>query len=129
MQNEKADDFVLATGETHSVREFIEKTFKYVGIEIGWRGAGENEIGVIASIDKESLSDITQISEQFVKEDQTVVRINPSYFRPTEVDLLIGDASKAQKVLGWKAQTKFEDLIKIMVDADILFIKNPSLDY
>ncbi len=129
MQHEKADDFVLATGETHSVREFIEETFKYLGIEIGWRGAGENEIGVITSIDKDILREITQTGEQFVKVNQTVVRINPSYFRPTEVDLLIGDSSKAEEVLGWKAKTKFEDLIKIMVDADILFTKNPSLDY
>ena len=101
----------------------FEKTFKYLGIEIGWRGTDENEIGVIASIDKDVLREITQTGEQFVKVNQTVVRINPSYFRPTEVDILIGDSSKAQKVLGWKARTKFEALIKIMVDADILFIK------
>lgn len=129
MQYEKADDFVLATGETHSVREFIEKTFGYLGIKIEWQGAGENESGVAASINKDILSEITQTDEQFVKENQTVVRINPSYFRPTEVDILIGDSSKAKEVLGWKAQTKFEDLVKIMVEADLEFTKNPSLDY
>ena len=129
LQHETAENFVLATGETHSVKEFVEKTFEYLGIEIVWRGAGVNEIGVITAIDKEILSEITQTNEQFVVENQAVVRIDPSYFRPTEVDLLIGDASKAREILGWKAKTKFEDLIKIMVDADLEFIKNPSLDY
>ena len=129
MQHEKADDFVLATGETRSVREFVEKTFEYLGIEIGWRGAGKNESGVITSINKEVLCEKTQMSQQFVKKNQTVVRIDTSYFRPTEVDLLIGNSSKAKEILGWKAQTKFEDLIEIMIEADLEFTKNPSLDY
>ena len=129
IQHEKADDFVFATGETHSVREFIEKTFEHLGIEIGWRGTGENESGVIASIDKDLLSEKTRTGEQFVKENQTVVRKSPSYFRPTEVDLLIGDSSKAEKVLGWKAKIKFDRLVKIMIDADLVFSRNPHLDY
>ena len=129
MQHEKADDFVLATGETHSVREFVEKAFGYLGIEIGWSGAGADEIGVITSINKDVLSEIAQTNEQFVKKDQVVLRIDPTYFRPTEVDILIGDASKAKEILGWEAKTKFEDLIKIMLDADLEFTKNPALDY
>ena len=129
MQHEKPDDFVLATGETHSVREFVEKTFEYLGIEIAWQGAGETECGVIASINEKTLRGKTRISEQFVKENQKVVQISPAYFRPTEVDLLIGNPAKAEKTLGWKAQTKFDDLIKIMMDADIEFNKNPQLDY
>lgn len=129
MQHEKPDDFVFATGETHSVREFIEKTFAHLGVEIGWRGTGENESGVIASIDRDILRQKTQTDELFVKENETIVRVSPNYFRPTEVDLLIGDASKAERTFGWKAKTKFDELVKIMVDADLEFTRNPQLDY
>lgn len=129
MQHEMADDFVLATGETHSVREFVEKTFACLGIEIGWRGTGENESGVITSINGDILSEKTRTGEKLVKENQTVVQISPAYFRPTEVDLLIGDASKAEKTLGWKAQTKFDRLVEIMIDADLEFTRNPQMDY
>lgn len=129
MQHEKADDFVLATGETHSVREFVEKTFEYLGIEIGWQGKGETERGVVTAVNKNILRERTRINELFVKEDQTVIQVSSSYFRPTEVDLLIGDSSKAEKILGWKAVTKFDRLIEIMIDADIEFGKNPHLDY
>ena len=129
LQHEKADDFVFATGEAHSVRELIEKTFERLGIEIGWRGIGENESGVVASINKDVLSEKTRTSEQFVKVNETVVRVNPSYFRPTEVDALVGDSSKAEKILGWKAKTKFDGLVKIMIDADLEFGRNPHPDY
>lgn len=129
MQQEQADDFVLATGETHSVREFVEKTFNYLGIKIGWRGAKEKEYGVITAIDKDILREKTQTDEQFIKVNQTVVRVSPAYLRPTEVDLLIGNAAKAEKILGWKAETKFERLAEIMVDADLEFIRHPHLDY
>lgn len=129
LQHEKADDFVLATGETHSVREFAEKTFQHLGIGIEWQGEGVNEKGIIKSINKDVLFDKTKSDNSFVKENDVVVEVSASYFRPTEVDLLIGDASKAERELGWKAKTKFEDLIRLMVDADIEFIKNPNLDY
>ncbi len=129
IQHDQPDDYVFATGETHSVREFVEKTFELLGIEIGWRGEGENESGVVISIDKDVLNEKTGGEKQFVKENQTVVQVRPSYFRPTEVDLLIGDSSKAEKTFGWKAKTKFGDLVKIMVDADLEFSRNPQLDY
>lgn len=129
LQHEKADDFVLSTGETHSVREFVEKTFEHLGIEIRWQGENEKESGVIVSINKDKLREKTQTDKQFVKEKQTVIRISPSYFRPTEVDLLIGDSSKAKKTFGWKAATKFDELVKIMIDADLGFSKNPHSDY
>lgn len=119
LQHEKADDFVLATGETHSVREFVEKSFAHLGIEIGWLGEGENERGVIVSIDENVLREKTKTTGQFVRENQTIVEISPSYFRPTEVDLLIGDPTKAREILGWTAKTKFDDLVKIMIDADL----------
>jgi GDPmannose 4,6-dehydratase len=101
LQADSPDDFVLATGETRSVREFVELAFKEVGRTIEWRGKGVEETGV----DKKS--------------GKTIVCIDPQYFRPTEVDLLIGDASKAHKKLGWKPQTSFADLVKQMVAGDL----------
>ncbi|CAN5678083.1 GDP-mannose 4,6-dehydratase [soil metagenome] len=129
LQHAKADDFVLATGETHSVREFVEKALAYVGIEIGWQGEGEAERGIILSIDSEILREKTQTGEQFVKEKQTIIEVSPAYFRPTEVDLLIGDSSKARQVLGWKAKTKFEHLVEIMLGADLASSRSPDQDY
>ena len=129
LQHESADDFVLATGETHSVKEFVEQTFLNLGIKLAWQGEGENEKAVIAAIDKDFLREITKIDECFVKENATVVEVSPSYYRPTEVELLIGDATKAERELGWKAKTKFTELVKIMIETDLEFIKNPHLDY
>jgi GDPmannose 4,6-dehydratase len=100
LQAEKPGDYVMATGETHSVREFIEESFSVLGEELDWQGEGESEVGMLKSSGK------------------TVVTINPRYYRPTEVELLIGDPSKAEKELGWKPKTKFKDLVKIMVEAD-----------
>lgn len=100
LQHKKAEDFVLATGVTRSVREFIELSFKEIGIEIAWKGKGVDEVGK----DK--------------KTGKVLVEIDPTYFRPTEVDLLIGDPTKAKKLLGWKPKTKLEELVKIMVKAD-----------
>ena len=101
LQADQADDFVLATGETRSVREFVELAFAEVGRRIQWRGKGIEESG----IDKKS--------------GKTVVRIDPVYFRPTEVDILIGDASKARQKLGWKPKTSFAELVKEMVAGDL----------
>ena len=126
---EKAEDFVLATGETHSVREFVEYTFRNLGIEIDWRGEGVSEKGLVKSIDKNFLRDKIQSNELFVKENDAVIEINPTFFRLTEVDLLIGNPAKAKEKLGWKAKTKFEELVKIMIDSDLEFVRNPYLDY
>ena len=101
LQAEEPDDFVLATGETRSVREFVEVAFAEVGRSVEWRGKGIEETGV----DKKS--------------GKTLVRIDPVYFRPTEVDLLIGDASKAREKLGWKPTTTFAQLVKEMVAGDL----------
>jgi GDPmannose 4,6-dehydratase len=101
LQADMPDDFVLATGETRSVREFVELAFAEVGRVIEWRGEGVDETG----IDKKS--------------GKTLVRVDPVYFRPTEVDLLIGDASKAHDKLGWKPKTTFMQLVKEMVAGDL----------
>ncbi|SMD13450.1 GDP-mannose 4,6-dehydratase [Sporomusa malonica] len=101
LQQEQPEDYVIATGETHSVREFVELAFRHVGINIIWRGMGLNEKGVDAASGKE------------------IVRIDPRYFRPTEVEILLGDPTKARKKLGWKSETSFEELVSMMVTADL----------
>lgn len=100
LQQDVPDDFVIATGETHSVREFIEAACDELEINIEWQGNGVEEI----AIDKET--------------GKTIISIDPKYFRPTEIDLLLGDASKAKEKLGWEAKIKFADLAKLMTRAD-----------
>lgn len=129
LQHEKPDDYVLATGETNSVRAFVEAAFGYLGIEIEWRGADENERGVVKSIDREILREKIKSDESLVKENDLIVEVSPHYYRPTEVDLLIGDSSKAERDLGWKAKTKFAELVEIMMNADIELNKNSVLHY
>ena len=105
LQQEKADDYVIATNETRTVREFVEKSFSYVGIDILWQGEGINEVG----IDKET--------------NKTVVKINPKFFRPAEVDILLGNPEKAEKELNWKREISFEQLVERMVKNDMELVK------
>ncbi len=124
LQHNKADDFVLATGETKTVREFTELTFKELGITLSWQGSEENEKGIIEKIDDPKFQFDKKQKDNFIKAKQlpkvgdTVVEVNPNYYRPTEVDLLIGNPKKAEEILNWKAETKFEDLVQIMAEAD-----------
>lgn len=101
LQQNKPDDYVVATNETHTVREFVEEAGKYLGFNIRWKGKGINEIG----IDK--------------KTGKTIIKIDEKYFRPAEVDLLIGDYSKAKKQLDWKPKVTFKELVKMMAEADL----------
>jgi GDPmannose 4,6-dehydratase len=101
LQQPEPDDYVLATGETHSVREFVELAFQEAGYEIGWRGKDVDEVGFDRATGR------------------VLVKIDPRYFRPTEVDLLLGDPSKAHRVLRWKHKTPFRELVRTMVAADI----------
>lgn len=101
LQQDNPEDFVLATGTQHTVREFIVEAFSLCGIELEWNGTGADEKG----IEKET--------------GRILIEIDPTYFRPTEVDSLIGDASRAEKVLGWKPKTNFKELVTIMVDHDL----------
>jgi len=127
LQQSEPDDYVLATGETHSVREFVEKAFKLAGIEIEWQGEGVKEKGVVRKVE-----DVAKAVEERcgVKEGDMVVEVDPRYFRPTEVDILIGDAAKAREKLGWRPKHTFEDVIRDMVLADLelarreLYLKN-----
>ena len=109
LQQNDPDDYVLATGETHSVREFVELAFKEIGVEIEWKGQGVAEKGVVSALS----SDVN------LKKGDVVIEIDPRYFRPTEVDILLGDASKARKQLGWEPKHTFEELVKEMVHADL----------
>lgn len=113
LQADKADDYVLATGETHTVREFVEKAFKAAGVDVKWKGTPGtvDEIGVDAA-----------------DEDHVIVRVDPEYFRPTEVDLLLGDPSKAQREIGWKSKTPFDELVKEMVEADLAMVRGDQKD-
>lgn len=117
---DKADDFVLATGETHTVREFTELTFRQLGYELEWQGKAENEKGIVSKILPCELRDNiqTQYRKNILNVGDVVVEVSPKYYRPTEVDLLIGNPLKAKALLDWEAKTKFEDLVKVMIDAD-----------
>jgi len=101
LKQEKCDDYVIATGEAHSVREMAEEAFENIDISLEWKGKGANEKG----IDR--------------KTGKVLIEVDPKYFRPTEVESLVGDASKAKKELGWKPKVKFKELVKIMVKADL----------
>lgn len=113
LQQETSDDYVLATGETHSVREFVEKAFKFAGLTVVWKG----EKGTVDEIGVEEGN-----------EERVLVKIDPRYFRPTEVDLLLGDPKKAKDKLGWVSKTPFENLVKEMVESDIAMVNGSKED-
>ncbi len=105
LQQNKADDYVVATGETRTVREFVELAFGHVGIDVEWKGQGVDEIGVDKATGK------------------TIVTINPKFFRPAEVEVLLGDPAKAEKVLGWKRNISFSQLVEGMVKNDLALVE------
>ena len=108
LQHDTPDDFVISTGEQHTVREFVEKAAKLLGFEIEWKGQGINEVGIDTKTDKE------------------IVAIDEKYYRPSEVQTLLGDSSKAKKELGWSPETSFDELVKEMIDYDIKLAKQES---
>ena len=101
VQQDKPDDYVLATGETHTVREFCERAFAVVGKRIRWEGEGVNEVGLDAA------------------SGRALIKVDPRYFRPTEVDVLLGDPSKARAVLGWRHKVTFSELVSELVTSDL----------
>jgi GDPmannose 4,6-dehydratase len=127
LQQDNPEDYVLATGETHTIREFCELTFRNFGIELEWKDSGEIEKGIVKSIINEKLEIIKEkvskspfnFSHLPFSPGDVLISVSPSYYRPTEVDLLIGDSSKAKNELGWEAKVKFEELVKIMTNADL----------
>jgi GDPmannose 4,6-dehydratase len=106
LQQEQAQDYVVATGETHSVREFVERAARVAGFDIEWQGEGVDTKG----IDRSS--------------GRVIVEVSPEFYRPAEVDLLVGDAQKAKRVLGWKPKVRFEELVDIMMEADLRRVRN-----
>lgn len=134
LQQEEPDDYVIATGITTEIREFVKKTFAELGIEIKFEGEGVDERGIIVSLDDTRFTE--SVGEQYLesmsqrvnsdmksKEIPVVVRVDPSYFRPTEVDLLVGDPSKANEKLGWEPKYDLDGLIKDMITSDLALMK------
>jgi len=129
LQQGKPDDYVIATGETHSVREFVNLAFSHAGIELEWVGSGPNEKGIVKSF----ASNLQPLSSNglpphasnlkpqssSLRLGEAIIEIDPRYLRPLEVEFLKGDASKAKKKLKWEPRVKFKDLVRMMVDADI----------
>ena len=111
LQQEKPEDYVIATGEDHSVREMVEMAFAAVGVALRWEGRGADEKGIVVQIDADGGSSL--------RPGDAVVRIDPHYFRPTEVDALLGDASKAREKLGWAPETSFNELVATMMHEDL----------
>ncbi len=118
LQQDHAEDYVIGTGEIHTVREFVELAFNYAGVEIEWKGMGAEEKGVIRSLASTSASAL--------KVGDVLIKVDPRYFRPTEVDFLLADASKAKKRLGWEPKITFKELVKIMADTDMELINLAS---
>lgn len=118
LQQEIPEDYVIATGVTTTVREFVRQSFEEIGIEIEFAGRDENEKGVIVDFDEERVLSYG-LNIEAIKMGQTVVRVDPQYFRPTEVELLIGDASKANNQLGWKPKYELSALIQEMMQSDV----------
>jgi GDPmannose 4,6-dehydratase len=100
LQQPTAEDFVIGTGETHSIREFIQSALAVLGVEVAWEGEGQDVIGKVG--------------------DEVVVRVNPEFYRPAEVDVLIADATKARNVLGWSPKISFDELVKRMITHDVI---------
>jgi GDPmannose 4,6-dehydratase len=118
LQQQVPEDFVIATGKAHSVREFVEKAFEAIGIHLAWRGSGIEETGVIDTV---TFSENCRNSLKKPPEPGLiVVSIDPRYFRPAEVEFLLGDPTKARKVLGWEPRMDFEELVRIMVEKDMM---------
>lgn len=126
LQQEKADDYVIATGRTMTIRDFVIHSFKVAGIEIGFKGKGSDEVGFIRSVDVEKFKRSTGLDYN-PEVGKTVIKIDKKYFRPTEVDLLQGDPRKAEKVFGWKAKTTVEEMAEEMVFSDLELSKKEAL--
>jgi GDPmannose 4,6-dehydratase len=122
LQQDQPDDFVIATGRQFSVRDFVNAAAAEVGLTLDWQGSGVEEIGVVAEVDSAQLSQAAGGRNGLdcpVKPGDTLIRVDPRYFRPTEVETLLGDPAKAQKQLGWTPKTRFEDMVAEMAREDL----------
>jgi GDPmannose 4,6-dehydratase len=123
LQQDKPDDFVIASGVQHSVRDFVERAAAEIGIRLRWQGEGVDEVGVVTSFEDKG----ERLTEKGPKVGDIIVRVDPRYFRPTEVESLLGDASKAKRELGWEPKISFDALVKEMVLADLEVAKRDAL--
>jgi GDPmannose 4,6-dehydratase len=121
LQQEQPEDFVIATGVQYSVREFVQRAATELGITVRFEGSGLHEVGIVEHVERR------QRSEMRVQPGDVIVRIDPRYFRPTEVETLLGDPSKAQQKLGWQPTTTFESLVKEMVLSDYQIARRDAL--
>lgn len=130
LQHDTPEDFVLATGKTNTVRDFVAESFMNLGVNIEWHGEEENEKGIIKSVDIEKFDSLLKSSNYAnnfsskninLKEGDVIVEVSPGYYRPTEVELLIGDPKKAKEKLGWEPKTELNQLIEIMIKSDLDF--------
>jgi GDPmannose 4,6-dehydratase len=118
LQAEQAEDWVIATGQTTTVRDFVKFAFEYAGINLRFENEGVDEVGIIDSFDEEKAKE-SGIDLSHLSIGQTVVGVDPRYFRPTEVDLLLGDPSKAEKKLGWNREYNLQELVDDMMKSDL----------
>jgi len=125
LQANEPEDWVIATGKTTAVRDFVRMAFDYVGIELKFKGEGVDEVGIVSAINEERAKDVLQESTFDIYDlvGRTVVAVDPRYFRPTEVDLLLGDPSKAERKLGWKREYKLEALVHDMMASDLKLVQ------
>jgi GDPmannose 4,6-dehydratase len=124
LQQQQAEDFVIATGEQHSVREFVQRSAAQLGIEVVFEGEGEKEVGIVKAVAKSGSAGEQRAK---CKPGDVIVRVDPRYFRPTEVETLLGDPAKAKARLGWVPTTSFEELVREMVESDYTSAKRDSL--
>ena len=128
LQQDEPGDYVIATGEQHSVREFVMRAFAEIGFIIEYTGEGVEEVGLVAGVDEARLEDLGIPADHGRPlAGDVVVRVDPRYFRPTEVETLLGDASKAETVLGWRPETTFGDLVAEMVSEDLTQARRDSV--
>ena len=122
LQQDEPEDFVIATGVQYSVRDFVNAAAAEAGIQLRWEGQGVDEVGIV-----ETVEDKKFISGNFLQQGQVIVRVDPQYYRPTEVETLLGDPTKARKKLGWEPTTSFQELVSEMVRSDIADAKRDEL--
>src|SRR6187402_1441086 len=122
LQQDKAEDFVIATGVTTTVRDFVKMAFAELGIEVEFSGRDEYEKGVIIDVDQQKVKELG-LNDEMLKPGQTIVKVDPRYFRPTEVELLIGDATKAKEKLGWVPKYDLQALVEDMIQSDLHLVK------
>ncbi len=123
LQHDTPEDWVIATGQTTTVRDFVKMSFEYCGIKLRFEGVGVEEKGIIDFIDEEKFRQIVGIDAKLPAINSLVVSVDPRYFRPTEVDLLLGDPTKAEQKLGWKREFDLQDLVNDMMSSDLKLMK------